>query len=501
MASRKEELNAYTFARRRVVAAFLQPGPAGSDEGAPRPLQALLPGLVLGAVLLAGFGAWGIVRPSAPPGWDEPGKHVIVADESTTRYVVLKDAGTRRPVLHPVLNMASARLLLDPGGYDVIEVSESVLDRSGLEHGGPLGIPYAPDRLPGPAAAAEAKAWAVCDRPDGGTARTARQAVFVLGRDEAASVRGPDALSGDQVLYVQDEHARPYLVDAGGTKFALGHADTAEGAGGGSANLLVRTLFGEAPHPQTVTDSWLATLPTGTTVDFPALDGRGNRVRTGGVPTGSATVGTVLRAASAAGDEYYVVTRRGVAPVTRFAALLLLQANAQTDPVRTSLPTGLRPAFLPADWPRGAPRQVNTATGESPREVVCAVLRGGVAASAASHLGLWAGRSFPEPVVEGAASAYVTPGSGLLYQEVSGHDLSGGTRYLVTDTGLRYAVPRTDDSPVAGKAADGRPSTGQAAARLGYADVNPLPIPIEWSELLPAGPVLDTASASRQQGW
>lgn len=35
MASRKEQLNAYTFARKRVVAAFLQPSPAGSDEGAP----------------------------------------------------------------------------------------------------------------------------------------------------------------------------------------------------------------------------------------------------------------------------------------------------------------------------------------------------------------------------------------------------------------------------------------------------------------------------------
>jgi hypothetical protein len=133
--------------------------------------------------------------------------------------------------------------------------------------------------------------------------------------------------------------------------------------------------------------------------------------------------------------------------------------------------------------------------------VVCIVLRGGVATSAAPRLGIWAGRAYPEPVADGAASAYVTPGSGLLYQEVSGGDLSGGTRYLVTDTGLRYAVPRTDDSPVAGRVADARPPSGQAAARLGYADVNPLPIPIGWSELLPAGPVLDTANAARQQGW
>ncbi|WP_031521661.1 type VII secretion protein EccB [Streptomyces sp. NRRL F-5123] len=500
MASRKEQLNAYSFARRRVVAAFLQPGATGTDEGAPRPLHALLPGLVLGGVLLAGFGAWGLLRPSAPTGWDAPGKHVIVADESTTRYVVLNEAGTRRPVLHPVLNMASARLLLDPGGYDVIKVRESVLDHSGIERGAALGIPYAPDRLPAPADAAEAKVWAVCDRPDGGTGR-ARQAAFVLGRDEAAAVSGPSALTGDQVLYVRDEQTRPYLVDSGGTKFPLGKVGKAtRAAGRGDASLLVRTLFGENRQPQSVTDAWLATLPSGTPIDFPVVEGHGTPVRTGGVPTGHAAVGTVLRATSAAGDEYYVVTRHGAAPVTRFAALLLLQANSQTDPVRTSLPVGPQPAFLPADWPRGDPHQVNTVAGDSPREVVCVVLRGGHAAPSAPRLAMWAGREYPEPILEGTASAYVTPGSGMLYREVSGGDVSGGTCYLVTDTGLRYAVPRTDDSAAAGRAADARQPTGQAAARLGYADVNPLPIPIEWSELLPSGPVLDTASAARPQG-
>lgn len=501
MASRKEQLNAYSFARRRVVAAFLRPGPTGSDEGAPRPLHALLPGLVLGAVLLAGFGAWGLVSPSAPLGWDAPGKHVIVADESTTRYVVLNDVGTRKPALHPVLNMASARLLLDPRGYDVIKVRESVLDHSGLERGAALGIPYAPDRLPSPAEAAEAKVWALCDRPDGGIGRSVRQAAFVLGRDERAAVSGPSELTGDQVLYVQDEQGRPYLVDAGGTKFRLGKAGKAtRAAGGGDASLLVRTLFGEDPQPQTVTDAWLATLPSGTPIDFPVVEGRGTPVRNGAAPTGHAAVGTVLQATSAAGEEYYVVTLHGAAPVTRFAALLLLQANAQTDPVRTSLPTGPQHAFLPSDWPRGDPQQVNTATGDSPREVVCVVLHGGYAAPSAPRLRMWAGRQYPEPIVEGTASAYVTPGSGLLYREVSGRDVSGGTCYLVTDTGLRYAVPRTNDSAAAGRAADARQPTGQAAARLGYADVNPLPIPIGWSALIPSGPVLDTASAARPQG-
>lgn len=72
MASRRDELNAYTFAKRRTVAAFLQPSATGTEEGAPRPLRAVLPGVVTAAVVLAAFGAWGMFKPTAPKGWDAP---------------------------------------------------------------------------------------------------------------------------------------------------------------------------------------------------------------------------------------------------------------------------------------------------------------------------------------------------------------------------------------------------------------------------------------------
>ncbi|MFG1809907.1 type VII secretion protein EccB [Streptomyces sp. NPDC049040] len=501
MASRKEQLNAYTFARKRVVAAFLQPSPAGSDEGAPRPLRTLMPGIVVGAVLLAGFGAWGLISPSVPHGWDEPGKHVIVADESTTRYVVLNDADTHKPVLHPVLNMASARLLLDPGAYDVIKVKESVLDHSGLKHGATIGIPYAPDRLPSAADAAKAKVWAVCDRPGGGTGHAVQQAVFVLGGDEANAMSGSSRLGSDQVLYVQGqgEDAVQYLVDSHGTKFELGGPDP-KIRKPEDMSVLLRTLFGENPQPQTVSDTWLDSLGTGTPIWFPDIAGRGDTEQVVGVPAASAKVGTVLKAQSAKGYEYYVITKDGVAPITQFAALLLLQANIQTAPVQTAIPADTQSSFLPDDWPAGDPSQVNTSDGDSPRDVSCSVLHGGATAQEGPKLTMWAGKDYPEQIVEGASSAYVTPGSGLLYQEVSGTDTSGGTLFLVTDTGLRYAVSRNNDSGAANKASDSKQETNQASVRLGYQDVKPMSIPSRWSELLPKGPALDTASAAQPQG-
>src|SRR5437879_2808749 len=59
MAKRRDELAAYTFARKRTVAAFLAPSPGGSDEGAPRPVHMVMPSLAVGVVLVVGFIAWG----------------------------------------------------------------------------------------------------------------------------------------------------------------------------------------------------------------------------------------------------------------------------------------------------------------------------------------------------------------------------------------------------------------------------------------------------------
>lgn len=94
----------------------------------------------------------------------------------------------------------------------------------------------------------------------------------------------------------------------------------------------------------------------------------------------------------------------------------------------------------------------------------------------------------------------MTPGSGLLYQQVSGTDMTGGSLFLVTDTGLRYSVSINNDSSAANKASNSKQEANQAAVRLGYQDVKPTAIPSVWSELLPKGPALDTASAAQPQG-
>ncbi|MEV5605190.1 type VII secretion protein EccB [Streptomyces sp. NPDC052299] len=507
MVTRRDQLNAYTFAKRRALAAFLQPLPDGSGEGAPRPLRAVLPGVLTGALLLSGFGAYGMFRPVAPKGWDRPGAKVVVGRTSTTRYVVLTTGrgAHRRTRLHPVLNLASARLLLDPGDYGVVHVADDVLDAGRPPRGPVVGIPYAPDRLPGERDAGTAKRWAACVRPGGGGAG-ARKAGFVLAARDHRLTEGPNRLTGGQVLYVQDPHGTRYLVDARGTKYRVDERP-------GDLGHLTDALVGRA-RPQRVTGDWLATLHTGSPVAFPVIPGEiGAPARVEGhLSARENRIGAVLRTRTGAGTAYHVVLDGRVRTVSEFTAWLIVNSpqTAALDQAGTAYPAGLQD-FVPdrapfagqaAHWPARKAVRVDTAH----RSTVCSVLRA-TDDRGRTTLSTWAGTTYPAAVGAGGTSTYVTPGSGLLYTRARGRRAgSDGSLFLVTDSGLRYAVQGNGDGGHGGSAlpADGashgpgRP--GEAQTRLGYEDVEPVPVPAEWSKFLPRGPRLDTSAARRPQG-
>lgn len=534
MASRRDELNAYTFAKRRTVAAFLQPSASGSEEGAPRPLRAVLPGVITAALVLAAFGAWGMFKPTAPKGWDTPGDHVIVGKDSTTRYVVLttKVDGKDQTRLHPVLNLASARLLLDPNKAKVVQVADKVLDAGKLPRGPIIGIPYAPDRLPAPAEAGKAKRWAVCQQP-GGNGKGVQTAAFVLADREAKLLDDGRRLSDSQALYVQSTgpgKAR-YLVDSAGSKYKFpeGTAD---------ARTMTNALVGGSAVPQPVTEEWLATLASGDDLAFPELPGAkaGTAAGVKGLASKDDKVGMVLKAMTGSGTQHYLVLPGKVVPVSDFTAWLMISSPAtdrldmhgkahevdlqSINPDRTPFKGGTK-------WPQKKTDRINevragasTAGSGGRRDTVCSVLRS-VDAQGRQTLSTWAGTGFPVDITASGTSAYVTPGTGLLYTQAQGRQTTaGGALFLVTDTGLRYAVQANGDSDAdqpspapdastgqdagtgqSGPAtSDGRPAPSQAQARLGYANVVPVTVPIAWSEFLSKGPRLDSNSARQPQG-
>ncbi|MCT4354067.1 type VII secretion protein EccB [Streptomyces sp. Je 1-79] len=506
MASRRDELNAYTFAKRRLIAQFVQPNATGSEEGAPRPLRAVAPGAIVGVVILAVFGAWGMFKPVAPKDWDKPGENVIIASKSTTRYVVLKTGDKTQ--LHPVLNMSSAKLLLDPNKGKVINVDESVLDSGKIPHGATLGIPYAPDRLPTDKEAGAPKRWAVCERPGEG-GRAIQKAAFVLAEREEKKTDGADRLSGGELLYVEGPNGTRYVIDAKGTAYQVEKDE-----------LLLRQLVGQGRTAQRVSDAWMRTLHKGDPIAFPTVPGRaGDPAGVDGLAPEVNKIGMVLSATDGTRKQMYVVLQGTVAPVSDFMAKLLLNSKQLVATGQAGQATSVSGgAFQPGrafgndkKWPQAAPVPVNEAsTTEGSRNTVCNVLREVDGDNGATTLSTWAGTDFPATLPTGSSSAYVTPGSGQLFRQFKGSTTGNGFLFLVTDTGLRYAMQSNGDSATddAGIGSSGSEKEKQerlaeqqqAQNRLGYKNVEPLPIPAEWSTFLPTGPRLSTGAARQPQG-
>ncbi|MEI5526269.1 type VII secretion protein EccB [Streptomyces brasiliscabiei] len=506
MASRRDELNAYTFAKRRTLASFLQPSPSGSEEGAPKPLRALWPGAVVGVVILAVFGGIGVFSPKAPKDWDKAEEHVIVASDSTTRYVVLRTDGQKQ--LHPVLNMASAKLLLDPAKADVITVDEKILDSGRPPHGATIGIPYAPDRLPSADEAETAKRWAVCERPSEGD-RAVQKAAFVLAGKDASRTAGSDKLSGGELMYVVGpDDKTEYVVDARGTAYPLADATDTE---------LLRALDTQGRDPQRVSQEWLDTLHKGDPISIPEIDGTpGAKANASVALEQYDKVGEVIKAYDGQRMQYYVVLRGEVARISEFVATLLLNSGdlvavGQAGEAQQVHPSAVADSTtFEADktWPAFEPKTVNDgSSATSGRNTLCNVLLS-VGSKGRTTLSTWVGTDFPARLPTGSSSAYVTPGSGQLYRQFQGTETGAGGVFLVTDTGLRYALQSNSDSATdnegVGSSAEQREEELSEAkiaqTRLGYEKVTPSPVPVEWSTFLPTGPRLSEAAARQPQG-
>lgn len=528
MASRRDELNAYNFARKRTIASFLKPLPNGSMESAPRPVRTILPSVVLGMVILAGFGACGLIKPAAPKDWDKAYANVIVGDESTTRYVVLKTGerdrqGRDKTQLHPVMNLASARLLLKEGNVEVLKVKESVLDGAGAPPHGPMvGIPYAPDRLPSADEARAKKTWALCERPGAGQGTRSQRAVFVLSDKDGHRKKLTDTSKGKvgsrQSLFVQGPDEKKYLVDSQGVLHRLDATWYARKLGQNPENpeqfdqLMQGILFKEA-QPQQVSQEWLDSLiQAPVPVFLPLLENPGGHSSTTRVDPPHRTVGKVLEA----DGSHFVVLHNGVAPVSDFVAKLLLEGPVG----RTAYPgeepeaIGVGRASVTPDkppffeelggrrlaWPTEVTRAANS-PAPGGKSVVCSVYYGGEktiggVSTGFPEMSTWAGRDYPAPIAEGSSS-YVSSGSGLLYKETMGK-ATDGSLFLVTDTGLRYSVPvNNDSSTTTGNDAKDK---NQSQIRLGYGSIaSPPLVPKEWSRLLSAGPSLNVTDAKQPQ--
>lgn len=486
----KPQVNGYRFIIRRMEHALVRRDVRMLHEPMRGQARSLLVGGVLAALVMAGFGIAAWISP-APDVGDSA---IILAEDSGALYVRVE--GERVPgrdasvavdaVLHPALNLASARLVAGESA-DPERVPDDHLPDT--RRGAVVGIPGAPQRLPDRSDQVSGP-WTVCDMVERGTA--ARTGVLV-----------GDLRTGERSTILDDGDA--VLVESDGQTYLLvdGHRARVDPSDPGVARAL--GIGGLAPVH--VSDGLIGALPAGPRMQAPVVDGAGEVAR---YPVGGARVGDVLRfaplgrsaAQSSAGqsrDEHsadqYLVLRDGLQRVPAVVAGLVAYGGppgtvreVRPDEIANA-PTARHP--VPLD---GFPDGRVSVRVETP-EVLCASWQARGDGDGGGRGGSWrviAGDSLPTELgdsavhlvgADGAGPAadlfVMRPGSAahVRSSHTGGAAQAGGPRFLVDDAGIRYGIPDADTSRTLGLGAD----TDAA--------------PWEILGLLPAGPALTSADA------
>ncbi|MEU8184324.1 type VII secretion protein EccB [Micromonospora sp. NPDC049044] len=451
MPSRQDQLHSYQFSVQRAVAALVMRETDPAQSPFRRLAGAGLASVLVAAIGLGGSALYGLFA-GGGKGWRDPGA-VVVEKESGARFVY------REQKLHPVLNYASALLIVGADRSKTVLVSRRTID--GVPRGLPLGIADAPDSLPAPGRLAT-EGWTVCSTAPAGEAP--RSALLIgtepgggrpLG-DEALLLRHPDG--GLHLVW----HQRRYLVR--------------------DPSRVLAALATTRAQAVAVAPALLNSLPAGS--DLAPLDLPGLGQPASQVP--DAAIGTVyLVSNSGGGRQYAVAVDAGLAGITELQAGLLLARTGQGEPVPMTLG---RFAALPT-VPDLAPSGANAPPPTPPR--LAASDEGALCTRVADDGGVgevrWgvalrdlstAPRTAPGGGAVLADHVVVEPGRGAVVEAAAAPGASGGAVSVITDLGRRYVL-----------------ADREVLAMLGYRDVRPLRLPAGLVSLVPAGATLDPAAA------
>jgi type VII secretion protein EccB len=446
MASRQDQLHSYQFMVQRVVAALVMRETDPPRSPFRRVAGATLVGLLLAALGVGGAAAYAVIVPGSSGKWRNE-RAIIVEKESGALFLY------RDERLHPVLNQASALLILNQPGVKTVSVPAKAL--ADAPRGATLGIPGAPASLPA-AANLRRDPWTVCSN-------AAESVLFITSRGPS----GGTGLDGRGLLVTGPTNALYLLVQ--------GHKHLIRQPGA----VLPALVWSGRPQVA-VAQAFLHAVPSGADLVTPAVADRGRKVA-------GKVAGQVFGVRSGDRVDAFVMTGDGLASLTPLQAALLLAApeTAAVQGRGDLLPLTpgelaalvqdrqVRPFAAGTDLPAAVPQLLDGVSG-----AMCTT-------SAAT---ITTGNSLPDMariLTTGAASAtgtvladriVVAPGGGALVRTDTGN------LTLVTDLGRRHALPVSD-----------------VLSGLGYQGVEPVTVPGEFVGLLPAGPALDPELAAHAQ--
>jgi type VII secretion protein EccB len=449
-------VSGHRFLLRRIECALLGRDIRGVNEPIRASMHSLMAGVVLAIIMLAGCALLAIARPQ-PASANAP---IVMGKQSGALYVRIGDT------LHPVLNLASARLITRTNA-DPQPVPESELSHS--KRGLLLGIPGAPQFLGIPLSEDELL-WTVCD--SGGAAPST---TVVIGPAE-----GPlsHPLASEQSVLVRPvSGGSTYLLYAG-RRAVVNLNEPA----------VVRALGLDGQTPLAVSPTLLNAVPEAPPITTPRIPNPSTR---GPAALPGFPVGSVLRVARADGDEHYVVLSHGIQRIGRVAADLLRFTDSQgartaisvapdlirATPTVTDLPVATFPDRTPTPLNAGSLTLCVGWHHAVSGGVKISFLAGGLPVAAGQEAVKLSQADGKGPAVD---AVYLSPEHSAYVRAtgLSGDNPQAGIRYLITDTGVRFAIHDDD-----------------AAHDLGLPNTA---IPAPWPVLakLPAGPELSRANAS-----
>jgi type VII secretion protein EccB len=475
--TRRDQVQAHRFVATRVQSALLQGEPDPAETPLRRIGVATFSSIMVAVLVIAGFGIFGLLRPGEKQGWTQPGT-LIVEKETGSRFIYDPADGA----VHPVLNYASARLILNTPTVTVRLFSRASL--AAAPRGPVRGLAGLPDALPDSDGLVRGP-WTICSSPpsvpDGAPVSTVSVGFAAAGEHVATGrallVRALDQTTTGTFYLVWND-TRLEIKEPGSALAGLGYARAAA---------------------IDVDAAWINSVPPGPDLAAPIVPNLGvaTDYQIGGQQV---RLGQVEKVPAEGGvpDQYYLVLPDGLAQISATAALLLLSninerraypgqipvANeiqrADISLARTS-PTRV----LPDGYPDAVPALVNPTAGGG-RRTVCSAYTDTSGASTAVRVsladsapGVRAGSVGGGTVPGRAGQVVLPPGKAAVVRLLPHEGQASESLYLVTDVGAKYPVP-----------------SAEVLSVLGYGGVQPVPVPNSIVELVPTGPALDPARAN-----
>ena len=451
MATKKDLVEAYSFSRRRLVTAFVSGAPGGREVEPARPGRSVVGGLALAVLLVAGAASAGVCTSNVDPAWAEkPG--LVISKEEAEVFVITETS--TEPVLHPILNITSAKLIIGSGVEPQVIPEDDIAEE---EIGSDLGIFGAPYDVPDVARLIQS-GWTACTDGDRGGLRLSLSETALVtasGDDGGMLVR----VDGEVWLVATSRpddagvvSAHRYLVpDAGSSR--LGLVLGGLGLGPGEAD------------PTPVSREWLNLFPEGGAL---GADAFGVRPQPSG--GGEPSPGDVLQVN---GTPYLALDNGSLAPLDPFAFAVADglaggtgAADYQGDVDSLDFERG---AFVDARWPATTLQPV---FGERCVRLVTAPGQPAVVQLVEQPEGdaVATGSTGESVAVDAGAGAYVVSGGW--------GDATGDSPFVMDSRGFAY--------PLVGPT---------ASDLLGYDGYDPPVVPDSWVELFDAGVQLSQNAA------